>query len=144
LACRPTSGTPRWVSIAELPAGRLFWKSGREKTWLEPPPEPSQPISLTPGFDVQFAGGWTLSTLVPVVGSVQRYVPPTPVTSGSEAGHSTVGNGIRSLFGLLPTRLCLVPFAVPPSPDDPSTVTPFVDACTNAPRRFRSDFVLLN
>ncbi len=65
-------------------------------------------------------------------------MPPTPVTSGSEAGHSTVGNGIgRGCF----TGVKYV-LAVPPSPEDPSTVTPFCAAETNACRRFSSDCVL--
>jgi hypothetical protein len=63
------------------------------------------------------------------VGSVQRYVPPTPVTSGSEAGHSTVGYGIS----LPPVATGdFIVLALPPSPDDPSTVTPLAAACWNA------------
>ena len=144
LACSPTSGTPRCDDgIAVLPAGSVFWKSGRAKTWLKPPPASIQAISRLDWF-WQFAGGLVLSTPVPVFALVQRYVPPTPVTSGSEAGHSTVGNGTMSLFGFLPTRLCFVPLAVPPSPDEPRTVTPIVDASTNASRRFISDFELPN
>src|SRR5262249_3990720 len=97
LACRPTSGTPRVVDgMRVLPVGNVFWKSGRAKTWLNPPPESIQPISLTAGVTWQFTGGLVLSTLVPVIALVQRYVPPTPVTRGSDAGHSTVGNGMMS------------------------------------------------
>src|SRR5205823_5414253 len=67
-----------------------------------------------------------------------RYVQPRPVTSGSEAGHSTVGNG--NVPGFL-TGVKVV-LAVPLSPELPSTVTPFAAAETNAWRRFSSDCVL--
>ncbi len=67
--------------------------------------------------------------LVDAAGSVHRYVPPTPVTRGSEAGHSTVGNGIR--LPPCPTG-DFIAFAVPPSPDEPRTVTPFAAAFLNA------------
>ena len=50
-----------------------------------------------------------------------------PVTSGSEAGHYTLGNGI-DVFGPWPTKACFVAFAVPLSPEDPRTVTPFAAA----------------
>jgi hypothetical protein len=60
---------------------------------LNPPPLSIQPISRTPGLFWQVVGGSAESTLVPVTGSVHRYVPPTAVTRGSEAGHPTVGNG---------------------------------------------------
>ena len=107
-------------------------------TWLKPPPEAIQPTSRTPGLDWQFTGGSVESTPVPVTGSVQRYVPPTPVTSGSEAGHSTVGNGIvAGFFTGVKDEL-----AVPLSPEDPSTVTPLFAAEMNACRRFSSDCVL--
>ncbi len=89
------------------------------------------------------AGGLALSTVRPAlaVALVHRYVPPTPVTSGSDAGHCTVGNGISDppactgVFSML---------AVPLSPDDPSTVTPFCAAETNAWRRFCNDCALPN
>ena len=72
---------------------------------------------------------------------MHRYVPPTPVTSGSDPGHETVGNGMR----LPPFAVgCFVPLAVPPSPDEASTVTPFAAAFLNAKRRFSSDWELLN
>src|SRR6476620_9111727 len=76
------------------------------------------------------------ASFVPAVGFVHRYVPPTPVTSGSEAGHSTVGNGIR-----LPPWLTgdLRTLALPPSPDEPSTVTPFAAAFLKAYRKFWRD-----
>ena len=67
--------------------------------------------------------------LAPAFGSVQRYVPPTPVTSGSEAGHSTVGSGMS--FPPFATG-DFIALAVPPSPDDPRTVTPFAAAFLNA------------
>jgi hypothetical protein len=44
-----------------------------------------------------------------------------PVTSGSLAGHSTVGSGI--VEPPLPTGV-LRALADPPSPDEPRTVTP--------------------
>ena len=82
-----------------------------------------------------------LSTVrLPLTASVHRYVPPTPVTSGSDAGHSTVGNG--NVFGWSTGVLEL--FADPPSPELPSTVTPFAAAETNAWRRFCRDCVLAN
>src|SRR5258708_4112847 len=93
------SGTPRWPGgIAVLPAGSVPWHAGGENTLLNPPPESIQPISAWPSADGawQLTGGRALSTVrvVVLVGSVQRYVPPTPVTSGSEAGQETVGCGI--------------------------------------------------
>ena len=64
-----------------------------------------------------------------------------PVTSGSEAGHSTDGNGISAP----PLAVgCFVPFALPPSPEDPSTVTPFAAALMYAKRRFWIDVNVLN
>ena len=46
------------------------------------------------------------------------------MTSGSLAGHSTVGNGkgVGFLTGVFLT------FALPPSPEEPSTVTPLAAA----------------
>ncbi len=90
----------------------------------------------------QLTGGGVLSTTrVEAAGSVHRYVPPTPVTSGSEAGHSTVGNGMS----VPPVATgVLMMLAVPPSPDEPSTVTLFAAAETYAWRRLSSDWVLLN
>src|SRR5215469_8226989 len=76
--------------------------------------------------------------MLPVLGLVHRYVPPTPVTSGSEAGHSTVRNG--NTFGFLTGWN--VELAVPPSPELPSTVTPSAAAEMYACRRFISDWVL--
>ena len=38
---------------------------------------------------------------------------------------------------------CFVPFAVPPSPDEARTVTPFAAAFLYANRRFSSDWKLL-
>src|SRR5438309_8271969 len=99
LAWMPISGTPRCVAGMDvLPAGSVPWKAGRAKTWLNPPPEPTQPISRTPGVTLQFGGGETLSTPTPVLAFVHSYVPPTPVTSGSDAGHSTLGKGINVGF----------------------------------------------
>src|SRR3954451_11009987 len=59
-----------------------------------------------------------------------------PVTSGSEAGHPTVGPGI--VEPPLPTGVFLS-LALPPSPEDASTVTPLTDAALKASRRFSSD-----
>src|SRR6266404_8808411 len=107
--------------------------------WLKPPPESIQPISLTAGLTSQLAGGSVLSIPVPVTGFVHRYVPPTAVTSGSDAGQLTVGKGIIDGFGVgvFPA------LAVPPSPELASMVTPFAAAEMNACRRFSSDWVLL-
>src|SRR5262245_20912722 len=77
--------------------------------------------------------------MLPVLGLVHRYVPPTLVTSGSEVGHSTVGNGIVVGF-FTGWRIML---ADPPSPELPSTVTPLLAAEMSACRRFSSDCVLL-
>src|SRR5439155_19869753 len=89
------------------------------------------------------AGGETLSTVRVVVlfGSVQSDVPPTPVTSGSEAGHSTVGVGIDE--PPLPTG-DFRSLSVPVSPEDPSSVTPLAAAALKASRRFSSDCTLEN
>ena len=102
-----------------------------------PGPEPIQPTSRL-GWFWQLAGGSVLSTPMPVTGSVHRYVPPTLVTSGSEDGHSTVGNGKTPGF-LTGVKVLL---AVPPSPELPSTLTPSAAAETKAWRRFSSDCVL--
>ena len=108
------------------------------KTWLKPPPESIQPISLTAGLTSQLTGGSVLSIPVPVTGSVHRYVPPTPVTSGSEAGQLTVGKGKVTGLG----TGVFFELAEPPSPELASTVTPFAAAEMNACRRFSSDCVL--
>ena len=77
---------------------------------------------------------------LPVTGLVHKYVPPTPVTSGSEAGHPTLGYGI--VAGFLTGSFLML--AVPKSPDDASTVMPAAWAATNASRRFSSDRKLAN
>src|SRR5437879_13252955 len=124
------SGTPRCsAGIGVLPAGSTSWKLGRVKSTLYPPPPAIQPISRWAGVTWQFAGGFTLSTVVPVGASVQRYVPPTPVTSGSEAGHHTAGYG--SSVPPLPTGDLRMP-SEPKSPEDASTVTPAACASVNA------------
>src|SRR5262249_469516 len=79
--------------------------------------------------------------VVVLFGSVHRYVPPTPGTSGSEAGHSTVGT-VKAVPPL-PTG-AFPPLAVPPSPDEPSTVTPLAAAEMNACRRLCNDTALPN
>src|SRR2546423_9597499 len=105
LAWNATSGTPRIVPLNELPAGSAFWYDGLANTWLKPPPENVQATSakVPPGLK-----GPLLRHLAPTFGnakfvrgceavangSVQRYVPPIPVTSGSEAGTPTVGKGV--------------------------------------------------
>src|SRR5207245_702651 len=128
----------RIAPMAVLPAGSVFWYAGLLKTWLKPPPANVHPTSVWPGNAWQLAGGSALSVVrvVVLVGSVHRYVPPTPVTSGSLAGHSTVGTGM--VDPPLPTGV-LRAFAEPPSPDDPRTVTPFCAAEMKAWRRFCSD-----
>src|SRR4051794_4218527 len=151
-ACRAMSGTPRWpAGIGVLPGGRTAWKAGRANTWLKPPPVAtppagrSQTISAWPAAAGawQPAGGSTLSTVrvTVLLGSVQRLVPPTAVTSGSDAGHPTVGNGI--VEPPLPTGDFLS-LTEPVSPDEASTVTPFCAAEMNAWRRFCSDCELPN
>ena len=78
----------------------------------------------TPGF-AYFVRGW----LVVAFGSVHRYVPPTAVTSGSDAGQPTVG--FRMVEPPCPTGVFRM-FDVPSSPVDASTVTPFACASWNA------------
>src|SRR5207247_800001 len=134
------SGTPRAVAgIVVLPAGRTFWNNGRAKTWLNPPPAAIQPTSRTPGLVWHCAGGDPESTASPVFGSVHRYVPPTPVTSGSDAGHHTAGkgNGVGFLTGTFGVA------ADPESPEAASMVTPCARAASNAWRRLRRQCVLL-
>src|SRR5690348_5671842 len=120
LAWRAISGTPRCAAgMAALPAGRVSWNAGLANTWLKPPPEPIQPTSRTPGCARQADGGEMLSTVSPVSAFVHSYVPPTPVTSGSDAGHCTVGKGISVGFFTGVFRM----LAVPESPDEAKTVT---------------------
>src|SRR5215510_13293550 len=124
------SGTPRWpAGIGVLPAGSTSWKLGRAKSTLNPPPPAIQPISRCAGVTWQFVGGLTLSTVVPVGPSVQRYVPPTPVTNGSEAGHHTAGKG--SSVPPLPTGDLMTPVD-PSSPEEARTVTFAARASVNA------------
>src|SRR5205807_10170583 len=98
LAWMLISGTPRLAPMGVLPAGSTSWNDGLVNTWLNPPPASIQPTSRPPGFAWQVAGGEALSTPSPVVAFAHSYVPPTPVTSGSDAGHSTVGKGITVGF----------------------------------------------
>src|SRR5260370_42362892 len=77
---------------------------------------------------------------VVVFGSVQRCVPPTDVTSGSEVGQITDGYGMTAGF----FTGCFMVLVEPPSPEEASTVTPFCDAQMNAWRRFNSDCALPN
>src|SRR3954449_8722490 len=139
LASIAMSGTPRLPGgIGVLLAGRTLWYAGREKTSLKPPPvaipraSSSHTISAWPAAPAAWhaAGGETLSTTLAEVlfGSVQSAVPPTPVTSGSEAGHSTVCPSRDE--PPLPTG-DLRSFRVPVSPDAPRTVTPFAAAASN-------------
>src|SRR6267142_782266 len=109
---------------------------------VSPSPETTQPGSRSPAFPPwQFTGGLTLSTLVPVTAFVQRYVPPTAVTSGSEPGQMTLGYGMsrESLTGTF------MPLVVPPSPLEARTVTLFARAFSNVVRScFREARPLLN
>src|SRR5256886_14697704 len=111
-----------------LRAGRTFWNAGRAKTWLNPPPAAIQPTSRTPGLLWHCAGGDAESTPSPVFGSVHRYVPPTPVTSGSDAGHHTAGKG--NIVGVLIGTFVVA--AGPESPEAPSKVSPFAPAASYA------------
>src|SRR2546425_12288244 len=123
------SGTPRAVAgIVVLPAGRTFWNAGRAKTWLNPPPAAIQPTSRTPGLLWHCAGGDAESTPSPVFGSVHRYVPPTPVTSGSDAGHHTAAKG--NILGFLTGSFENA--TEPKSPEAASTVTLCACAASNA------------
>src|SRR2546426_11989827 len=123
------SGTPRAVAgTGVLPAGKTFWNNGRVKTWLNPPPAAIQPTSRTPELLWHCEGGDTESTPSPVFGAVHRDVPPTPVTSGSEAGHHTAGKG-NSVGFLIGT---FVVAADPKSPEAASIVTPCALAASNA------------
>src|SRR5438477_7784844 len=133
------SGTPRAPGgIAVLPAGSGLWYAGRENTWLKPPPVATPAAGLDQTTSAcpanapwHCAGGETLSTVRVVVlfGSVHSDVPPTPVTSGSEAGHTTVGVGIGE--PPFPTG-DLRSLAVPVSPEEPSTLTPLAAAALKA------------
>src|SRR5947207_3501159 len=118
--------------------------------WLKPPPVATPAAGLDQTTSAcpanapwHCAGGETLSTVRVVVlfGSVHSDVPPTPVTSGSEAGHTTVGVGIGE--PPLPTG-DLRSLAVPVSPEEPSTVTPLAAAALKAKRRPSSDCGLPN
>src|SRR5918911_1550890 len=145
------SGTPRLeAGIGVLPAGRTLWYDGRAKVSLKPPPENVQATSAAcaalnlalPHLAPRPASGIGVRAWnVVAFGSVHRYVPPTPVTSGSEAGHSTAGCGISAP----PCATgCFVKFVEPSSPDEPSTVTPLAAACSYAYRRLSSDALLPN
>jgi hypothetical protein len=79
--------------------------------------------------------------VVVLFGSVQSDVPPTPVTSGSEPGHETVGPAI--VEPPWPTGV-LRSLAVPVSPEEASTVTPLTLADLKAWRRLSSDWALPN
>src|SRR5690349_8132912 len=74
---------------------------------------------------------------------MQRYVPPTAVTSGSVAGHATFGNGMRGL-ALDPPAGVLATLVLPKSPVEARTLTLFAAADLNAPRRFSRAAVPLN
>src|SRR2546428_6800964 len=114
--------------ICGLPGGGVSGSDGRAKTWLTPPPAAIQPTSRTPGLAWHCAGGDTESTPSPVFGSVHRYVPPTPVTSGSDAGHHTAGKG--NIVGFLIGTFVVA--ADPKSPEAASMVTPCALAASNA------------
>src|SRR5262249_61747199 len=115
-------------------AGRRREKRGETRPPAASPREnPSRTIWAWPAAagSGRAAGGFALSTprLAVSVALVHSAVPPTPVTSGSEAGHSTVGPGI--VEPPWPTG-DLRMFAVPVSPAAPSTVTPLAAAALNA------------
>jgi hypothetical protein len=73
-----------------------------------------------PGM-ISFVRGW----LSIADGSVHRYVPPTLVTSGSDAGQLTVGCSMNEPPG---DTGVFFSSGVPSSPDDANTVTPFAYA----------------
>src|SRR5260370_35694780 len=117
------SARRRTESMAVLVVGGRFWESGLLKTWLKPPALKVPPTSVCVGLALHLATGPANSVrgwLALACGAVQRYVPPTPVTSGSLAGHSTVGKGMvgKILGG------CFCELAVPPSPEEPNPVRP--------------------
>src|SRR5256885_3704764 len=95
-----------------------------------PPPDTTQPGSRSPGAFWQFTGGEVLSTDVPVTAFVQRYVPPTAVTSGSEPGQITLGYGM--IAGFFTGSFMLL--VVPPSPLEAKTVTLLARAFSNVVR----------
>jgi hypothetical protein len=74
---------------------------------------------------------------VVLFGSWQRLVPPTLVTSGSEAGQPTFG--VWNTSAPAPVKPCLGKFVLPKSPDDASTVTLLSFASWNASRRLSND-----
>src|SRR5262249_23928075 len=127
-------GAPADDPTNVLPGGSVLWYEGLGNRMLYPPPVSIQPISRTPGNCPHVGGGEALSTVVPVEVSVQRYVPPTAVTSGSDAGQPTLGYGIVPGF----FTGSLNGFAVPKSPVEASTVTCFCWASTYTWRSWSS------
>src|SRR5258708_22604179 len=72
---------------------------------------------------------------VVLFGLVQRYVPPTDVTSGSEGGQITDGYGMTAGF----FTGCFMVLVEPPSPEEASTLTPFCDPEVNARAQVHHD-----
>src|SRR4051812_29632410 len=145
------SGMRRWsAGIGVLPAGRTLCQLGRANTSLKPPPVPMARAMLpqaTSSCVVAWhtAGGLTWSATRPALRStsalVQSDVPPTAVTSGSDAGQPTVAP--LSVVPPLPTGVFLS-LADPESPVEATIVTPLASASLNASRRFSSDCLLPN
>src|SRR3954454_18652671 len=132
------SGTPREpAGIGVEPAGRVPWYDGRANTLLNPPPAPFHAVSRWPALSPwQSAGPCVESTVLPVVTSVHRLVPPTPVTNGSDEGQPT--SGVGSSLPPLPTG-CLGEPVLPSSPELARKVIPCCVPEMKACRRFWSE-----
>src|SRR5215472_4807617 len=133
-----TSGIARILPVLAatlLPGGRVFWNAGFGNTWLKPPPASIQPTSRAPGCAGHWPDGADESTCVPVAASMQRYVPPTAVTSGSPPGHEMFGDDMSGL-ALAPPAGVLATLVLPKSPVEARTLTLCATADLNAPRRF--------
>src|SRR5215467_14391940 len=102
---------------------------------LKPPPASIQPTSRAPGLFGHWPDGADESTWVPVAASMQRYVPPTAVTSGSEPGQPMFGNA-KMPPAFLPPAGVLSSLVLPKSPVEASTLTLLETADLKAPRRF--------
>src|SRR5580658_10220220 len=118
------SGKPRDEPTTDL---TLFWYDGREKTVERPP----LPAAGEPNSAVSFhtAGGCVGLPLA----SRKSSSPPTPVTSGSSAGHSATR--CRKYVSAKPCALNVLAPLGPASPAAASTVTPWAAAFLYALRR---------